>query len=180
MEVKDILVKEEASHDDLSGLHPAHESLESAVVAESVHETAQSMHETPSSWTPSAMRPAPQGEEGAEMTRDPTVSLHPAFRIQMNRTPVTLRRLHPNRLRKMIYNAQFLVKEHNEMMNEAMQPPRKTHVVWELYCGKGRLSDYVNSIPGCRAEKFGYGQGWDFSRLPTARHSFVAFVKKNL
>jgi hypothetical protein len=89
MEVKDILVKEEASHDDLSGLHPAHESLESAVVAESVRETGQSMHETPSSWTPSAMRPATQGEEGAEMTRDPTVSLHPALRIQMNRTPVT-------------------------------------------------------------------------------------------
>ena len=72
-----FLSKREASHDDLSGLHPAHESLESAVVAESVRETGQSMHETPSSWTPSAMRPAPQGEEGAEMTRDPTVSLQP-------------------------------------------------------------------------------------------------------
>ena len=66
------------------------------------------------------------------------------------------------------------------MMNEAKQPPRKTHVVWGLYCGKGRLSDDVNSIPGCRAEKFGYGQGWDFSRPAGRRHSFVVSVKKNL
>ena len=52
----------------------------------------------------------------------------------------------------MIYEAQYLVREHKKLLNEAKKPSQKTHVVWELYCGKGRLSDYVNTLPGCRAE----------------------------
>jgi hypothetical protein len=76
MEVKDTILKDEASHHELSGLHPARESLESAVVAESVRETGQSLHETPSSCTPSEMQ---------------QFHFHLAPRIHMNRAPVTLR-----------------------------------------------------------------------------------------
>ena len=162
-----------AQRDESLDKQSVHESLADAVVSQSAHEAEQSMHEALSSVPPMI----PEGEESTEKTRDPTVSLSSCTPNSTESNSKDVARLHPNRLRKMIYEAQYLVREHKKMLNEAKKPSQKTHVVWELYCGKGRLSNYVNTLPGCCAEKFGYEQGWDFSR-PADRRAFLRRLRE--
>ena len=85
-------------------------------------------------------------------------------------------RLTTAKLRKMIYEAQNLVKEHENLKAQAQEPARKDeHVVWEVYAGRGQLSEEVNKLEGCSARKFGIEQGWDFSR-PKDRKSFIKLL----
>ena len=48
-------------------------------------------------------------------------------------------RLTTAKLRKMIYEARNLVKEHENLKAQAHEPARKEHVLWEVYAGRGRL-----------------------------------------
>ena len=117
-----------AQRDESLDKQSVHESLADAVVSQSAHEAEQSMHEALSSVPPMI----PEGEESTEKTRDPTVSLSSCTPNSTESNSKDVARLHPNRLRKMIYEAQYLVREHKKMLNEAKKPSQKTHVVWEL------------------------------------------------
>lgn len=85
--------------------------------------------------------------------------------------------LQPAKLRKMIYEAQGLVKEHDSLIYSAQDPPQKQHVVWEIYAGRGRVSEEVNKFHYCKAVRFGLKDGWDFSR-PADRRRFLAKLKE--
>lgn len=85
--------------------------------------------------------------------------------------------LQPAKLRKMIYEAQGLVKEHDSLIYSAQDPPQKQHVVWEVYAGRGRVSEEVNKFHNCKAVRFGLKDGWDFSR-PADRRRFLAKLKE--
>ena len=84
--------------------------------------------------------------------------------------------LQPAKLRKMIYEAQGLVKEYDSLVYSAQDPPQKQHVVWEIYAGRGRVSEQVNEFENCKAVRFGLKDGWDFSR-PADRRKFLAKLK---
>eukprot|EP00438_Fugacium_kawagutii_P036012 Skav228978 [mRNA] locus=scaffold671:258922:260674:- [translate_table: standard] len=118
--------------------------------------------------------PAPEGGESSLSTTDPVASAKSASHTSDGDS---YRRLVPQRLRKMIYEAEFLVKEHRKLLMQSKNPPRKTHVVWEVYAGRGRLTDCVNGMPHCRAERFGPAEGWDFSR-PADRRLFLRRLRE--
>lgn len=84
-----------------------------------------------------------------------------------------MKQLQPSQLRKMIYDAQLSVKDYSALLAEA-RDPQKDYVVWELYSGLGRVTETINKVPGCRAEKFGITSGWDFSNA----HDRMTLLKR--
>lgn len=138
--------------------------------------TPQSLAVTKTDASKACDKGACEKGESTEPTRDPTVSL-PKFSENSFFSDETTARLIPNRLRKMIHDAQFLVKEHNRLIQDARNPPVKKRVVWELYAGKGRTTDCVNQIDNCIGEKFGYNEGWDF-RKPAHRKEFLRRLRE--
>lgn len=75
-------------------------------------------------------------------------------------------------LRRMINTAKNKAKEFNAMMAEAKGLKPKERVVWEVYVGRGRVSEMISKKKNCRSERFGPQEGWDFSR-PADRRSFL-------
>ena len=121
----------------------------------------------------SGPRLSPITEMSTGSTHDDGVS--PERCTTNSSTGAPIARLTSAKLRKMIYEAQNLVKEHENLKAQAHEPARKEHVVWEVYAGRGRLSEEVNKLEGCSARKFGIEQGWDFSR-PKDRKSFIKLL----
>jgi len=85
--------------------------------------------------------------------------------------PGTVRKLPPRGLRGMIFEAQLHVKQHKQMCAEAQCPGVRPRIVWEVYAGRGRVSEEVEKHGGI-SEKCGLQQGWDFSR-PADRKEFI-------
>ena len=85
--------------------------------------------------------------------------------------PGTIKNLPPRGLRGMIYEAQLHVKQYKQIRAEAQCPGVRPRVVWEVYSGRGRVSEEVEKQGGV-SEKFGLDQGWDFSR-PADRRKFI-------
>lgn len=81
-------------------------------------------------------------------------------------------KLQPAKLRKMFHDAQLLVKDYDNLVNEARNPPKKEHVVWEVYAGRGRVTEQVNMLNGCRGERFSIKDGWNFDN-PKDRKRFI-------
>ena len=90
--------------------------------------------------------------------------------------PGTVRKLPPQSLRGMIYEAQLHVKQYSRMRSEAKCPTSRPRVVWEVYAGRGRLSDEVEKLGGI-SEKFGENEGWDFSKVGD-RKKFIKRLMK--
>ena len=106
-----------------------------------------------------------------EVSQNSAVSQNSKFLI-----PGTVRKLPPRGLRGMIYEAQLHVKQCKQMRAEAQCPGSRPRMVWEVYAGRGRVSDEVEKQGGI-SEKFGLQQGWDFSR-PTDRKKFIKRLVK--
>ena len=83
-----------------------------------------------------------------------------------------MNKLQPAKLRKMFHDAQLLVKDYDNLVNEARNPPKKEHVVWEVYAGRGRVTEQVNMLSGCRGERFSIKDGWNFDN-PKDRKRFI-------
>ena len=81
-------------------------------------------------------------------------------------------KLQPAKLRKMVHEAQLLVKDYDNMVKDAQNPPKKEHVVWEVYAGRGRVTEQVNMLDGCRGERFSIKDGWNFDN-PKDRKKFL-------
>ena len=79
----------------------------------------------------------PITEKSTGSTHDDGVS--PEKCMTNSSTGAPTARLTTAKLRKMIYEAQNLVKEHENLKAQAQEPARKEHVVWEVYAGRGRL-----------------------------------------
>ncbi len=63
------------------------------------------------------------------------------------------------------------------MCSEAKCPSSRPRVVWEVYAGKGRVSDEVEKIGGI-SEKFGMNEGWDFSSAADRKKFIKRLVKE--
>ena len=98
----------------------------------------------------SGPRQSPITEMSTGSTHDDGVS--PEKCTTNSSTGAPTARLTTAKLRKMIYEAQNLVKEHENLTTEE-----------------------VNKLEGCSARKFGIEQGWDFSR-PKDRKSFIKLL----
>ena len=87
-------------------------------------------------------------------------------------------KLQPAKLRKMFHEAQLLVKDYDNLIKESRNPPKKDHVVWEVYAGKGRVTDQVNMLDGCRGERFSLQEGWDFDKAQDRKRFLQKLAKE--
>ena len=90
----------------------------------------------------------------------------------------TIGQLKAQDLRRMINMAKNKAKEFNAMMAEAKGPKPKERVVWEVYVGRGRVSEEISKKKNCRSERFGPHEGWDFSRPADRRHFLRRLVEE--
>ena len=109
-----------------------------------------------------------QEDEGACMTED--VSQSKKNSKSMVGEKVTTGQLKAQDLRRMIFNAKQHVKEFHALMAEAKDPRPRDRVVWEIYVGRGRVSEEISKKKHCRSERFGPHEGWDFSRTEDRKH----------
>lgn len=93
---------------------------------------------------------------------------------------VETKRLHGHRLRKMIAQAENEVKRldtvlaTSQHLNKEMS---KKTVIWEVFAGAGRTSEYLKQYPNVIVETFGLNTGWDFD-LAHDRKRFLARLRQ--
>ena len=86
-----------------------------------------------------------------------------------------LDKLHPGKLNKLYYETVAAMKELDMDICRAKDlenymPPR-THVIWEVYAGEGKVTKTANRRVNCTAIRFSREDGWDFS-LAAHRKAF--------
>ena len=91
-----------------------------------------------------------------------------------------VKRLRPSQLTKMIHSAEQDRNRLDKELNEAgilgqgvFSPLRK---VWEVYVGRGRVSECLRARGDCEVEVFSYQTGWDFDK-PKDRAAFLRKLK---
>ena len=117
-------------------------------------------------------QPQPGEDEGAcaidDMAKD--VSQSKKNSKSENGSKNTIGSLKAQDLRRMIHNAKQQTKDFNALIAEAKNPKPRERVVWEVYVGRGRVSEEVAKKKNCQSERFGFHEGWDFSRTEDRKH----------
>ena len=79
-----------------------------------------------------------------------------------------MRKLQPSHMRTMIYEAARMKKDQEVMLAEASRPREKVYLIWEVYAGRGRITQRIETMrvggANIKGEKFSLATGWDFSK----------------
>jgi len=112
----------------------------------------------------------PDEEEGVCVTEDAEKKDVSQGKKNSSGKKNTIGQLKAQDLRRTVCNAKHCAKEFTALMAEAKNPKPKVRVVWEVYVGRGRVSEEISKKKNCRSERFGPHEGWDFSRPEDRKH----------
>eukprot|EP00435_Cladocopium_sp_Y103_P051239 s554_g15.t2 len=117
-----------------------------------------------------------EADEKTEPT-SPTSDSQPPKKIRVDDGSQNLKRLTGNKLRTMTHNLELKIKENEKIYMACSKDdnPQKKIKIWEVFAGKGRLTQILkDKYPNVAAQRFSLEEGWDFTQAKCRK----AFVNK--